>query len=289
MKGQRLDKYVFLQLSNVSRAVVQKMIKNGLILVNGKVVKAGYVLKPCDNVDIGKVPKRATEILPEKFDLPILYEDKACMVIDKAPGLVVHPGDGGSHFTGTIANQVLFKLGGAGMRPWIVHRLDKNTSGCLLIAKNDLALENLKKQFASRKIQKVYKVLVFGQLKSKQGIIDSPIGRSLGNRKKMAISRSGKPAITKYKVMREFKNMSLLDVVLETGRTHQIRVHMAAIGHPVVFDDLYGNKKKNKELGEGRQFLHAWKLKFESPDSGKMITVTSKLPADLNGLLKSII
>lgn len=280
-----MDKYVFSQLSNVSRAVVQKMIRNGLILVNGKAAKAAYILKPGDSVEIGKIPKKVVEILPEKFDLPVLYEDKACMVIDKAPGLVVHPGDSGSHFTGTIANQLLSKFGGAGMRPGIVHRLDKDTSGCLLIAKNDLALENLKNQFASRKIQKVYKVLVFGQLKSRQGIIDSPIGRSLGNRKKMAISRSGKPAITKYKVMREFKNMSLLDVVLETGRTHQIRVHMAAIGHPVVFDDLYGNKKKNKELGEGRQFLHAWKLKFKSPDSGKMISVTSKLPADLQSII----
>lgn len=283
-----MDKYVFSRLSGVSRAVVQKMIKNGAVRVNGEIVKSGYALRSNDTVKIGDVPKKVDEILLEKFDLKILYEDKACFVIDKPPGLVVHPGDSGAHFTGTVANKILSKLGGTGLRPGIVHRLDKDTSGCLLIAKNDTALENLKKQFATRQIGKTYKVLVFGHLKSKTGIIDSPIARSLGNRKKMAIGSDGKAAISRYKVLEEFKNMSLLEVILETGRTHQIRVHMAAIGHPVVSDNLYGNIGKNKEFGFDRQFLHAWKLKFKSPANGKIVTVTSKLPHDLQSVLKGL-
>ena len=211
------------------------------------------------------------------------------ILIDKPAGMVVHPGEGGTHMTGTVANAISSLVKGAGLRPGIVHRLDKDTSGALVVAKNDESLEFLKKQFRDRKVGKIYKVLVFGKLMHEQGVIDSPIGRSFKDRKKMGIAGDGRKAISKFSVKQVFDGFSLLEVEIETGRTHQIRVHMAAIGHPVVGDRAYGDTKANRifkeEYGLESQFLHAWKLKFESPDTKKSVSVLSQLAPDLKKVL----
>ena len=300
MEGLRLDKYVTLKLEGVSRSKVQSMIKDGGVLVNGKKSKASHVLTAADSVHIKEFDNSEKSLVAEDLDLEILHEDKDCLVINKPVGMVVHPGDGGTYLTGTVANAVMSKVDagvGEPMRPGIVHRLDKDTSGILLIAKTQEAYENFVDQFKTRKVEKHYLALVWGQMEHVEGIIDSPMGRSVNDRKKMAVSRQGKPAITQYKVKKlcelaDEKLVSLLDVEIFTGRTHQIRVHMAAIDHPVVMDDIYGDRRRNKKFFEAyrlrRQFLHAWKLSFVSPSSGEKLNITAEIPEDLETILSSL-
>lgn len=233
--------------------------------------------------------------------MKILYEDDSCFVIDKPAGMVVHPGEDGYYKNKTVVDAVSDKIEtgtGDTMRPGIVHRLDKDTSGVLIIAKNQVGYEDLAAQFQSRAVDKVYLTLVKGKMEHPEAKIDSPVARSLNNRKKMGISGEddGKKAVTEYKVLDVYKienqAVSFLLVRIKTGRTHQIRVHMAAIGHSVVGDKNYGNKKVNKlflkKCGLQRQFLHAAKIKFRSPSTRKIISVHSDLPVDLKIVISSL-
>lgn len=227
----------------------------------------------------------------------ILYEDDSCLVVNKPANILVHPKEGEKDLKGTVIAAFLDKIQKndfTDFRPGVVHRLDKDTSGVLLLAKNKSAYDDLVGQFKTRTIKKSYLALVRGIMQHKEAVIDSPIGRSLRNRKKMALVTLslGKNAVSEYKVIKEFGNVSLLRVKIRTGRTHQIRVHMAGIGHPVVGDSIYGDKKFNKvfeeKFGLERQFLHAEMIKFKSPDTKRLKTVSSKLPSDLETVLAKL-
>lgn len=301
--NMRIDKYLSLQNPELSRSKIQRLIKSGAVLVNGQKVKVGYVLKEGEAVKIaGDLEPPVSDLVSEVSPLKIVYEDRDCFVIDKPAGMVVHPGEGGSHIKGTVANYVMEKVdSGVGglMRPGIVHRLDKDTSGLLIIAKTEKAYLSLIDQFKSRKVMKTYLVMVVGDMEHKEGVIEAAIGRSVRDRKKMSVreEKGGKKAISNFKVVDSFeigsRTITLLEVKIETGRTHQIRVHMSAIGHPVLGDIVYGDKNANKlakdEFGLNRQFLHAWKLKFNSPDTGKDIECESKLADDLEVFTRSLL
>lgn len=298
--GKRLDMFLVEQLKSVSRSHIQKMIKNGEVFVNMRTKKPGYVLTNDDVVTVND-EKKDNELIAENIDIPILYEDKEVFVVNKPYGMVVHPVDGGQVTTGTLVNAVLNRIKVDqfdNLRPGIVHRLDKDTSGVLIVAKNKKAYEILVEQFKTRKVKKYYIAMVYGILRHPEGIIESPIGRAVVNRKKMCVSHEcdGKMAISIYKTLKTFKldkgrySCSLLEIQIKTGRTHQIRVHMSAIGHPVVGDSTYGNRKLNnyftKKFGLIRQFLHAQKLKFISPATKKEVTVTAFPPSDLENVIK---
>lgn len=292
---QRLDKFLTSVLPIFSRAKIQKMVGGGKVLVNGKKVKVGFMLRNSDLVDVVDLPKKKLSLKAEKMDLKVLYEDDACIVLNKPAGMVVHPDQGGRYMTGTVANFALSKVTeevGDKLRPGIVHRIDRDTSGVLVIAKTAAAFRMLQDQFRERNVGKVYLALVRGSLKYKQGVIDSPIARDDANKRRMWVSAKGREAISSYKVLDEFDGVSLLEVSIHTGRTHQIRVHMAAIGHPVVGDVVYGDKRLNelflKDYALGRQFLHAWKVSFKSPDTGKKITVKAEVPSDLNSVITQL-
>lgn len=292
--NQRLDKFLSEKLPNLTRTYIQKLIKNGDILVNNKKVNAHYKTKIDDKVQINIPKPKKTQAKPEKIPLDIIHEDKNILVINKPAGLVVHPAPSG-HKTGTLVNAILHHckdLSGISgeLRPGIVHRLDKNTSGLLIIAKNDKAHQDLSNQIKNRKVKKIYWALIKGKISPKEGSIEAPIGRSAKNRKKMDIkwSKKGKYALTHYKVLKEFADCSLLEIQIITGRTHQIRVHLSAINHPIIGDTEYGNPKINKifaEKGLKRQFLHAKELSFKKPGTGKKVTFSSELPKELKNLL----
>ncbi len=305
MENIRLDKYVTLKYPELSRAKVQRLIKEGGILVNGKKVKTAYILSENDDVFVNEKSLKdsvlgVSTLKAEHFELKILYEDESCFVIDKPAGMVVHPGEGETHLSGTVANAILSKVdpdAGEKDRPGIVHRLDKDTSGALLIAKTKKAYDFFVSQFKEGKVGKEYVVLVFGEPSHSIGKIDSPIGRSLKDRKKMAVMREGRYAVTDYEVEKVFESydegvVSLLKVGIPTGRTHQIRVHMSAIGYPVVGDDVYGETRRNRKFKERfglkRQFLHAQKISFVSPDGDEKISVISSLPSELQRVLSSL-
>ncbi|MFH1284381.1 MAG: RluA family pseudouridine synthase [Candidatus Peregrinibacteria bacterium] len=301
LAGIRLDKAVVMKNNGLSRSKIQNMIKAGRITVNGKSSKANYILANGDAVSMKEVPATKAVLKKEKFDLPIMIEKKDYFVIDKPAGIVVHPGENGE-WKGTLANRLLGKVkagAGADSRPGIVHRLDKNTSGLLIIAKTAKGYNYFVEQFKKRAVQKVYLALVKGVLKHKEGIIDSPIGRDPRNRKRMAIvtGRRAKEAVTHFKVLDEFQVdkksfVSLVEVEIKTGRTHQIRVHMAAIGHAVIGDDTYGvgsfNRRFREVYGLKRQFLHAGFLKFKDPATKKYVEVKSHLPEDLDAVIKEL-
>ncbi len=305
VEKNRLDKFLVASSPGRTRAFLQKLIKGGHVLVNNKAAtKVGMPLKVGDDVKVEIPEPQEIETKAEKIDLDILFEDKDIIVINKPAYMVVHPSETGSHSTGTLVNALLHHCKGelagisGAMRPGIVHRLDKNTSGVLVVAKTDLAHQSLVKQFAGRTVAKRYVALVNGRIKPDHAIIDSPIGRSLRNRKKMAISSEdeGRNAVTEYwvrKVYRDdFGEYSLVDIDLRTGRTHQIRVHMNAIGYPVVGDITYGNPKVNarflEKYGLDRQFLHAEKLEIIHPRIGKRMAFESKLPDELEAVVVSL-
>jgi len=301
--GERLDKFLAIEMSDLSRSKLQKFIKSGVVLVNGDVSKSAYTLTNLDIVTVGKTDDKVVSLKAEKLDLPILYEDKSVLVVNKPYGMVVHPVKDGQHMSGTVVNAVLNKIEKKdfeGLRPGIVHRIDKDTSGALIVAKNKNAHEKLVMQFKERKIQKYYIVLVNGILQHPEGVIEAAIGRANMDRKKMCVTSgsSGKLAVSVYKVMETFKLekgrylCSLLRVHIKTGRTHQIRVHMTALGHSVVGDEVYGNHKTNqffkKKYGLERQFLHAHELTFVSPEKSREVSVMAKLPEDLEKVLNQI-
>lgn len=298
----RLDKYLVNNYSEYSRSRLQKMIANGEVLVNGKRSKSGYILALSDRVSLKPPKHQPDKLQSENLSFEIVYEDKDCIVINKPPFMVVHPAANDTVAKGTVVNSLLsrlsFKDDVANLRPGIVHRLDKNTSGLLVVAKNETAYLQLVAQFKLRSVKKVYLALIDGVPEHSEGIIDSPIGRSLRDRKKMDLSLdAGKKAVSCYKVLENFLIkgnlcVSLVEVKILTGRTHQIRVHMAAIGHPVVGDITYGNKKVNQYFLDNfaleRQFLHSWKLGFKSPATKKSVNLTQDLPNDLGLVVKKL-
>jgi len=287
--GFRLDKFVSENCPGLSRSQAQKLIDEGNVLVNGTVEKSSHKTEAGEKIEITVPPPAPTGLLPVAIPVKIIYEDDDLLVIDKPAGLTVHPAPG--HPSHTLVNAVLSHLNeieddGEVTRPGIVHRLDKDTSGVMLVAKNNVALANLADQFKARTVKKTYITLVKGILRPDKGVIDAPIGRDSGDRKKMAVTGEsrGRAARTNYRVIRYAGKNTLLEIMPETGRTHQIRVHLAAIGYPVFGDITYG--KKSAFLN--RQFLHAQKIGFNLPATGKWVEFESPLPEDLEQALKEL-
>ncbi len=290
--GQRLDKWLAERLPDHSRTEIQRWIREGLVRVNGRASKPGYKLEPGDVVEVDvPAPVPYEEVKPEPIPLNILYEDDDLLVIDKPAGMVVHPAPG--HTSGTLVNAILYHcpdLRGVGgvERPGIVHRLDKDTSGLILVAKHDRAHRELQRQFKEREIEKAYLALVEGHLQPKEGRIEAPIGRDKRHRKRMAVIRDGREAVTEYRVIAYYDDYTLVEVYPLTGRTHQIRVHFAFIGHPLVGDTVYGRRKQRLKPWLKRQFLHAHRLRFRLPRTGEWVEFTSPLPEDLQAVLDKL-
>ena len=262
----RIDSYLKEELS-ISRSKIQKLIKQELITVNGKPVSNNYLVKSNDIIVINDDLDYSISVEPENIPLDIVYEDNDLLVINKKSGMVVHPAPG--HYSHTLVNALLYRYqitGGQKNRPGIVHRLDKDTSGLMLVAKNEKTHEALSKMIANKEVERHYLAIVDGVIKHDTGTIDAPIGRDANNRQKMAVTDvHGKEAVTHFKVLETFQNNTLVECILETGRTHQIRVHMAYIGYPVSNDPLYG-RGKSTEFG---QMLHSKSIKFKHPSTGK--------------------
>lgn len=289
MEGERLDVFVAENLEGVSRSSVQSLIKAGKITLNGQLVKASYNIRPGDVVVIDIPQPQPVEIIAQDIPLPIIYQDQDLAVVDKPKGMVVHPAHG--NWDNTMVNALLFHLHdlsgiNGDLRPGIVHRLDKDTSGVMVVAKNDLAHRSLAEQIKVHSIKREYIALVHGVIRENLGTIDAPIGRSPLDRKKMAVVKDGRPAISHYEVMQRFNNYCLVKVTLMTGRTHQIRVHFAYIKHPVVGDPLYGSAKKHFDLES--QALHAHKLGFIHPRTGSYMEFTSPLPPYFQAILERL-
>ena len=285
--GGRLDKFVGERCPELSRTHAQKLIAEGFITVNGRAARSSLKLNPGDRVDVTIPPEPPSRLAPENIPLQIIYEDDDVLVVDKPAGLAVHPSPG--HPGHTLANAVLARLpalaeDAASLRPGIVHRLDKDTSGVIVEAKNRVAQANLSDQFKSRAVSKSYLVLVRGRLTPETGIIEAAIGRDPRNRQRMAVVARGREARTSYRVVRYIRDYTLLEIRPETGRTHQIRVHLAAIGFPVAGDAAYGIKSPHL----ARQFLHASRLGFCLPSTGQYFEFESPLPPDLEQALKDI-
>jgi 23S rRNA pseudouridine1911/1915/1917 synthase len=285
--GVRLDKFVSEKLPELSRTLAKKLITDGYITVNDQVAKASHKLNSGDRLTIRIPPPMPSCLTAENIPLNIIYEDKDLLVVDKPAGMTVHPAPG--HPSHTLVNAILayfpdLPTSGNLMRPGIVHRLDRDTSGLMLVAKNSVALNNLANQFKARAVVKAYLVLVRGHLSPESGFIDAPIGRDLRNRKRMAVVAEGREARTEYRVIKYVGDCTLLEVRPETGRTHQIRVHLSAIGYPVVGDKTYGVKSALIS----RQFVHACRLGFKLPSSGQYVEFTAELPPDLEQALKDI-
>ena len=279
-KGKRLDAYIATKNENITRTSAQRMIEEGNILVNGKKQKVAYKINTDDVVTV--VPEEIKEISIDAEDIPInvIYEDNDIIVVNKPKGMVVHPANG--NYNGTLVNAIMGMcketLSGIGgeLRPGIVHRLDKDTSGLLIIAKNDKAHVKMSDQIKNHEVKKTYIALVRGVIKENEATIDMPIGRSTSDRKKMAVNKEGKNAITHIKVLKRYDKYTLLQVNIETGRTHQIRVHLSYIGYPIIGDTTYSNGKN--EFGVVGQCLHAKSLEFKHPITGKEMKLEAPLP-----------
>jgi 23S rRNA pseudouridine1911/1915/1917 synthase len=283
--GTRLDRYVADQLPNLSRGTVQGLIESGRVRVDGQQRKPKFRMTPGEVVSVEIPPPQIDEILPDPIPLAIVYEDADVIVVDKPAGMVVHPAPG--HPRGTLANALLAHVPGISVggsqRPGIVHRLDKDTSGLIVAAKTDRGRTALVTQWESRSVEKTYLALVSGSVADEDATVDAPIGRDPKNRQRMTVLRSGRPAVTHFHVVGRFPDTTLLEISIETGRTHQIRVHLAFIGHPVVGDQLYGRARPTDPPLE-RQFLHASVLAFRLP-IGTALRVEAPLPDDLQAVL----
>lgn len=286
----RIDKYISDQIPDLSRSYVQQMIKSEKVLVNGIPVKANYKCKCADRILVQYEEPRELDVVPENIPLNILFEDKDIVIVNKPKGMVVHPAAGHSH--GTMVNALLYhckdlsSINGV-IRPGIVHRIDKNTTGILVVCKNDNAHKELAHQLKKHSITRKYHAICYGIIKETKGTVNSPIGRHPVDRKKMAVNyKNGRPAITHYKVLKHLnKNYTYIECELETGRTHQIRVHMASIGHPILGDDVYGPKNPKIKGLEG-QTLHAKTLGFIHPTTKEYVEFDSELPDYFVNLLK---
>ena len=285
----RVDLYLTQKEIYPSRSQIRNLITQGKIKVNTNPVKPSYILKNGDAIDLTIPENKELEVEAEAIPLDIIYEDEYLVVVNKPANMIVHPA--GKICSGTLVNALLYhcrdSLSGIGgvIRPGIVHRLDKNTSGLMVVAKNDFAHLDLSKQIKEHQVTKKYLTLVHGYMKDNSGIIDAPIGRSLKNRKKMAVTVEGKSreAITHFKVLKRFPGYTMVEVTLRTGRTHQIRVHMAFIGHPIVGDQLYGRKKQG--LSISRQALHSHILGFVHPSTKKYMEFCAPLPKDIQEII----
>jgi 23S rRNA pseudouridine1911/1915/1917 synthase len=291
--NKRLDAFLAAQIEGWSRARLQRLIENEDILVNGKAAKASYKLRLNDDIDVELVSEPTSNFVPENIPLEIIFEDQTLLVVNKPAGLVVHPA-AGVH-SGTLANALAYHFQNLPtqahqLRPGIVHRLDRDTSGLMVVAKTDEALERLSDQFRDRSVFKSYLALVHGNVNENSGRIDQPIARDPSNRTRMAVVRSGRSALSIYRVRQRYERFTLLDVELKTGRTHQIRVHLAWLKHPVIGDETYGGGRDNtiqnppvrtRVKNLGRHFLHAEKLSFDHPQTGARMEFTSQLPSEL--------
>ena len=284
----RIDKFLSNEIKEFTRSQIQMMIEEGLVLVNDKVIKSNYKLKINDEITVSIKEPELTDIEPQDIPLDVVYEDSDIIVINKPSGMVVHPALG--NYKDTLVNALLFHckdLSGINgkIRAGIVHRIDKDTSGLLVACKNDLAHKNLSEQFMEHKVNKIYYCLVNGVIPHNIGVIDAPIGRDPQSRQQMAVVENGKDARTHFKVLERFEKNTLVEVKLETGRTHQIRVHMKYIGYPLVGDPVYGVRKV---VGENGQFLHAKKLEFYHPRTNEFISFETELPDDFTQLIKEL-
>ena len=291
-EGNRIDSYLAKKDEELSRVAIQRLIKEEKILINGKKVKASYKVQGNDSVTLEEEEPKEIELKAQDIPIEILYEDNDIIVVNKPKGLVVHPGNGNPD--GTLVNSLMNickdSLSGIGgeIRPGIVHRLDKDTSGVIVVAKNDKAHINLSEQIKNHEVEKTYIALVRGIVKENEATINMPIGRNKNDRKKMAVEKDGKVAITNFKVLERFPkdNCTLLEVKIETGRTHQIRVHLAHIGYPVIGDTTYSNGKN--KWGVVGQCLHAKRLKFKHPTTGKEMTMEAELPDYFKDILRQL-
>lgn len=288
--GERLDVFLTEQNQDFSRSHVQKLIADGKVMVNGQQRKANFKLTAGDEITL-EIPEAVeVEILPEDIPLDILYEDKDIIVINKARGMVVHPAAG--VFSGTLVNALMHHctdLSGINgeLRPGIVHRLDKDTSGVMVAAKSDKAHLSLAQQIKDKTAHRIYQAIVYGNIKEEAGIIKGDIGRHPVDRKKMAIVQDGKSAVTHFKVLERFGEYTLVECALETGRTHQIRVHMTHIGHPLVGDPKYGTNGKRKDnFSIQGQALHSMSLELDHPVTGERMTFNTELPEDMQKILR---
>jgi 23S rRNA pseudouridine1911/1915/1917 synthase len=289
--GQRLDRYLASLLNNVSRTGTQQLIAEGAILVNGRPGKASYALRQGDEIQVlWTVPAPSLrDVMPQPIPLDVLYEDNDLLIINKPAGLVVHPAPG--HYDDTLVNALVarypeLQAREGDLRPGIVHRLDRDTSGLLIVARNIHTQTALMELMKRHEIEKRYLALVEGVIGLDQGSIEAPIGRDPRHRQQMAITATGsREALTHFRVLRRYAHHTLLLLQLETGRTHQIRVHLKAIGHPVVGDPVYNSGHSRKDIRLQRQFLHAYQLRFPHPTSGKLVEFEAPLPTELQVVL----
>lgn len=291
LDGSRIDKCVSLLVADVTRSRAQQLIESGDITVNGKLAGKSLKVTAGDRVCINVPDPEPIEAVPENIPLDIRYEDEYLLVVNKPKDMVVHPAAG--NYTGTLVNALLYHCGDSlsgingVMRPGIVHRIDKDTSGLLMVAKNDFAHRSLAQQIKEHSFRREYQAVVYGRFKEPEGVVDAPIGRNPSDRKKMAVTmKNSRNAVTHYEVIKEYAFFSHLRLRLETGRTHQIRVHMAYLGHPVAGDPVYGPKKVIKELNG--QCLHAGLIGFVHPKTGEYMEITSELPEYFRSFLRKI-
>jgi len=298
--GQRLDAFLASHIDGWSRARLQRLIDDGDVLVGGKLAKPSHKVRTTDEIEIELTVSPSEVFTPEDIPINVVYEDDDLIVVNKPSGMVVHPAAGIWH--GTLANALAFHFTrlsttGGTTRPGIVHRLDKGTSGLLVVAKTEAAHEHLANQFRAREVFKLYFALVHGQVEHRKGEIDQPIGRDPRNRVRMAVVRTGRPALSLYRIREAFRRFTLLDVELKTGRTHQIRVHLAWLKHPVVADEVYGGGR-DKTIADAtvrravakldRQFLHAAELGFRHPGTGAELRFKAEVPTELRAVLDVI-
>lgn len=283
----RIDKVLTSLEPEITRSQLKNLINDGHVTVNGQAVKPKYKVQAGDKISLVKSEPQSLELTPENIPLDIVYEDDDVIVVNKPQGMVVHPAPG--HPNHTLVNALLYHsplstINGT-FRPGIVHRIDKDTSGLLMVAKNDLAHQSLAEQLRNKTNKREYLALVYGQIKEDEGTIDAPLGRNPQDRKKQAVVKGGRHAVTHFKVMKRYDNFTLVKCILETGRTHQIRVHMKYIGHPLVGDPLYGPRKV---IGKDGQFLHAALLGFKHPRTGKELVFEAPLPENFQKMLDKL-
>lgn len=283
----RIDKVLTSLEPEITRSQLKNLINDGHVTVNGQPVKPKYKVQAGDKISLVKPEPQSLELTPENIPLDIVYEDDDMIVVNKPQGMVVHPAPG--HPDHTLVNALLYHsplstINGT-FRPGIVHRIDKDTSGLLMVAKNDLAHQSLAEQLRNKTNKREYLALVYGQIKEDEGTIDAPLGRNPQDRKKQAVVKGGRHAVTHFKVIKRYDNFTLVKCILETGRTHQIRVHMKYIGHPLVGDPLYGPRKV---IGKNGQFLHAALLGFKHPRTGKEMIFEAPLPENFQKMLDKL-
>ncbi len=295
IKSERLDSYIALK-SGLTRSHIGTLLKKGQISVNSQIEKAGYKVREGDRIELIIPDEPEGIIIPENIPLEIIHEDEHIIVVNKPPDMVIYPAAGNN--SGTLMNALVHKCKklssiGAPLRPGVVHRLDKNTSGIIVIAKDDKAYYSLVDQFKERQVKKHYLALLYGSFKEDNGEITTPIGRASSDRKKMSTkSRRGKEAVTQFEVMKRFMSAALVKIRILTGRTHQIRVHFASIGHPVLGDTTYGKqttiKLSGKTIHLPRQMLHAFSLEIKHPATGKTVHFTAPLPEDMEMVIDEL-